>query len=228
MQMKTRANRVILWLAAVLAAAPVLAAGDMERGARAFGACAACHTLEVGRHLTGPSLAGLWGRKAGTAEGFRRFSAALRSAGIVWDERSLDAWLANPEKTVPGNFMLFGGIADAKVRTDLVAYLRAASEGKAPPARAPAALPDLKKAPPNAVVRALRHCGDTYFVTNGEGATLPFWEFNLRFKTDSSSSGPSPGRPVLVGQGMQGDRAQVVFARPEEISTFIRKDCPKP
>jgi cytochrome c len=225
--MKTRANRVILWLAAVLAAAPVLAAGDKERGARAFGACAACHTLEPGRHLTGPSLAGLWGRKAGTAQGFPRFSAALRRAGIVWDERSLDAWLANPEKAVPGNFMLFGGIADAKVRADLVAYLRAASEGKAPPARRVAALPDLKKAPPNAVVRELRHCGDTYFVTNSEGVTLPFWEFNLRFKTDSSASGPAPGRPVLVGQGMQGDRAQIVFARPDEISAFIRKDCPK-
>ena len=213
------------WIAIWLAAAPALGEGDSARGARAFGACAACHTLEPGRHLTGPSLAGLWGRNAGTAEGFPRFSAALRSSGIVWDERSLDTWLANPEKAVPGNFMLFGGIADAKVRTDLVAYLRAASEGKAPAARRVAALPDLKKAPPNAVVRELRHCGDTYFVTNSEGATLPFWEFNLRFKTDSSASGPAPGRPVLVGQGMQGDRAQIVFARSEEISTFVRKDC---
>ncbi|MGH8721466.1 MAG: c-type cytochrome, partial [Burkholderiales bacterium] len=53
------------WLAAILASAPVLAASDVERGARAFGACAACHTLEPGRHLTGPSLAGIWGRKAG-------------------------------------------------------------------------------------------------------------------------------------------------------------------
>jgi len=55
--------------------------------------------------------------------------------------------------------------------------------------------------------------------------TLPFWEFNLRFKTDSSPNGPAPGKPVLVGQGMQGDRAQVVFSAPEEISSFIRKGC---
>lgn len=210
-----------LWAAAALA----LGAGDSIRGARAFGACAACHALEPGRHLTGPSLAGVWGRKAGAAEGFPRFSAALKSAGIVWDERSLDTWLANPEKAVPGNYMLFGGIGDASARADLIAYLRAASEGKAPPARRVAALPDLKKAPPNAIVRALRHCGDTYFVTNGEGATLPYWEFNLRFKTDSSASGPAPGRPVLVSQGMQGDRAQVVFSRFEEISSFIVEDC---
>ncbi|MGH8707004.1 MAG: c-type cytochrome, partial [Burkholderiales bacterium] len=208
------------WLVAWLAAAPALGEGDSARGARAFGACAACHTLEPGRHLTGPSLAGVWGSKAGAAQGFARFSAALRSSGIVWNESSLDAWLANPEKTVPGNYMSFGGIGNARVRADLVAYLRAASEGKAPPAQRVAALPDLKTAPPNAVVRALRHCGDTYFVTDGEGTTRPFWEFNLRFKTDTSASGPAPGRPVLVGQGMQGDRAQVVFARPEEISRF--------
>ncbi|MGH8197804.1 MAG: c-type cytochrome [Steroidobacteraceae bacterium] len=224
--MQIRALPIAIGLAPLLVSTSVLAAGDLERGARAFGACAACHTLEPGRHVTGPSLAGVWGRKAGAAEGFARFSAALRNSKIVWSESTLDAWLANPEKSVPGNYMLFGGIGDAKVRADLVAYLRAVSEGKAPPARRAAALPDLKNAPRNAVVTALRHCGDTYFVTNGEGTTLPFWEFNLRFKTDSGASGPAPGRPVLVGQGMQGDRAQVVFARPEEVSSFIRRECP--
>jgi cytochrome c len=123
--------------------------------------------------------------------------------------------------------MQFRGIADGKVRADLAAYLRAATMGEAPPVRGAAALPDLKGAPASAVVTALRHCGDTYFVTHGDGQTLPYWEFNLRFKTDSSAGGPAPGRPVVVGQGMQGDRAQIVFARPEEISAFIRRDCPK-
>jgi len=214
---------LVLWLAAV----PARGDGDSIRGARAFGACAACHSMEPGRHMTGPSLADVWGRKAGAVKGFTRFSGALRESEIVWIEASLDAWLANPEKTVRGNYMQFPGIGDARVRADLVAYLRAASAGEAPPARGAAALPDLKKAPPSAVVSALRHCGDTFFVTNGEGQTLPFWEFNLRFKTDSSPSGPAPGRPVVVGQGMQGDRAQIVFARPGEISAFIREDCPK-
>jgi cytochrome c len=213
------------WLVLGFAVAPALSEGDSARGVRVFRACAACHTFDPGRHLTGPSLAGVWGRKAAALEDFLRYSAALKGSGIVWNERTLDAWLANPGKAVPGNYMLFGGIGNASARADLVAYLRAASGGKAPPAQAAAALPDLKKAPPNAVVRALRHCGDTYFVTNGEGATLPFWEFNLRFKTDSSASGPSPGRPVLAGQGMQGDRAQVVFARPGEISALIREEC---
>ena len=213
----------ILWVAA----APALAEGDGVRGARAFGACAACHALEPGRHLTGPSLAGIWGRKAGSAPGFARFSPALRRSGIVWGESSLDAWLADPEKAVPGNYMQFRGIADGKVRADLVAYLRAVAEGKSLPARSAAVLPDLKGAPASAVVTALRHCGDTYFVTNADGETMPYWEFNLRFKTDSSPGGPAPRRPVMVGQGMQGDRAQIVFARPEEISAFIREECSK-
>jgi len=217
--------RLAVWLAASLAAAPALAAGDSARGARAFGACAACHSLEPGRHQTGPSLAGVWGRKAGALESFPRYSAALKRSGIVWNERTLDAWLANPQKNVPGNYMLFRGISDERARADLAAFLRAAAEGgEAVAPRSPAS-PDQKQAPPAAVVTALRHCGDTYFVTNGEGNTIPYWEFNLRFKTDSSSSGPAPGRPVLVGQGMQGDRAQVVFARFEEISAFIRNDC---
>lgn len=214
-------------LALSLAAASALGAGDSIKGARAFGACAACHSMEPGRHLTGPSLAGVWGRKAGTAPGFGRFSPALQESGIVWNEASLDDWLAHPAKVVPGNYMLFRGIADAGTRADIIAYLRAASKGDAPPVRGAGALPDLEHAPSRAVVTALRHCGDSYFVTNAEGETIPYWEFNLRFKTDTSSTGPAPGRPVIVSQGMQGDRAQVVFAAHEEISSFIRAECPK-
>ena len=56
-----------------------------------------------------------------------------------------------------------------------------------------------------------------------QGTELAFWEFNLRFKTDTSPSGPAPGKPVLVGQGMQGDRAEAVFASPREIAQFIRE-----
>ena len=222
--MKT--HRIALgWLVLSIVASPALGEGDSVKGARAFGACAACHSMEPGRSMTGPSLAGIWGRKAGSAHGFLRYSAALRRSGIVWDASSLDAWLADPEKAAPGNYMLFRGIGDARVRADLVAYLQAASKGDVPPVRGAAALPDLKNAPSVAVVTALRHCGDSYFVTNRDGETVPYWEFNLRFKTDSSASGPAPGKPVIVSQGMRGDRAQVVFSRFEEISTFIRENC---
>lgn len=212
-------------LFSLLVAGAAAAAGDAQRGARAFQACAACHTLEPGRHLTGPSLAGIWGRKAASETGFQRYSEALKRSGLTWNEASLDKWLANPETAVPGNLMSFQGIGDAQARADLIALLRAASEGKAPRAAQTRPLPDLKTAPPGAMVSAIRHCGDTYFVTNGANETRPFWDFNLRFKTDAGPSGPAPGKPVLVGQGMQGDRAQVVFSRPAEISAFIREGC---
>ncbi|MGH8725919.1 MAG: c-type cytochrome [Burkholderiales bacterium] len=212
-------------LLALLAAMPALASGDAERGVRVFSTCIACHALEPDRHLTGPSLAGLWGRKAGALDSYRRYSSGLKQSGLVWDQRTLDAWLRDPQSLVAGNAMQFQGLPDDRARADLIAFLRAASEGKAARLPKPPALPDLKKASPVETVASIRHCGDSYFVTNAKDQTRAFWEFNLRFKTDSSPSGPAPGKPVLVGQGMQGDRAQLVFSNPAEISRFIREGC---
>ena len=117
----------LVTLAALLAfAAPVRAAGDPERGARVARLCMACHSFEPGRHMTGPSLGGVWGRKAGAAEGFARYSEALQRSGLVWDEQHLDAWLKDPAALVPGNEMSFSGIDDARTRANLLAYLEAA------------------------------------------------------------------------------------------------------
>jgi cytochrome c len=222
--------------AGVFAVALALPAGaqsvDSARGAKLFQACAACHSLEPGEHMTGPSLAEVWNRKAGTTEEFSRYSDALKRAGIVWNEGNLDKWLADPEKFIPGNSMTFPGIKGAGDRRDVIAYLRAASEGKAPAARRPSggmmmggAKPDLKAAPSKGQVTAITRCGDTYTVKTADGKTQKVWEFNLRFKTDSSRNGPLPGKPVVVGAGMQGDRASVVFAAPGEISPFIKQAC---
>jgi cytochrome c len=88
-------------------------------------------------------------------------------------------------------------------------------------------LPDLKTVGPENRVTAIGHCGDTYEVSTADGVSEPFWEFNLRFKTDGSDLGPEPGKPVIVGAGMMGDRASVVFAAPKEISAFIHDECPR-
>lgn len=218
-------TRYWLFLFIALANGPVLAAGSAERGARVFGSCAACHLLEPGRNMTGPSLSGVWGRKAGDLPSFLRYSRALKDSGIVWNEQTLHAWLRDPEAMVPGNLMTFAGVKEERARADLIAFLQAASEPGSPLAGKPKRLPNLKDAPQAALVKAIRHCKDTYFVTDGAGKTIPYWEFNLRFKTDSSASGPRPGAPVMVGQGMQGDRAQVVFSHPNEIARFIREQC---
>lgn len=216
---------VPLALLALTGGGVAFADGDSARGAKAFRACIACHALEPDRNRTGPSLADLMGRKAGGLESFLRYSPALKRSGIVWNARTLDGWLRDPATMVPDNYMSFRGIADARARADLIAFLADVSSAKAPRAPAGSGLPDLKTAPPSAKVASIRYCGDTYFVTDGAGETRPYWEFNLRFKTDGSRSGPAPGAPVLVSQGMQGDRAQVVFSGPGEISRFVREGC---
>jgi len=207
-------------------------AGDPKRGATAFQACMACHSVKPGEHLTGPSLAHIWNRKAGTVEGFLRYSDALKHTDVVWNEATLDKWLADPEQFVGGTNMTFPGLRESKDRQDVIAYLRAVSEGKAPSAEPrrggmmmQSGKANLKKAPPAGQVVSITHCGDTYAVKTADGKTNKVWEFNLRFKTDSSKDGPFPGKPVIVGAGMQGDRASVVFASPGEISSFIEQSC---
>src|SRR5262249_17958926 len=95
----------------LLLASPVLDAnGDASQGARAFRACAACHSLEPNRNMTGPSLAGVWHRKAGTAPGFTRYSEVMKRSEVTWDEKTLDAYLKDPAGFMPGNHMTFPGI----------------------------------------------------------------------------------------------------------------------
>ncbi|MDQ6680475.1 MAG: cytochrome c family protein [Pseudomonadota bacterium] len=224
MNLRSCRRGIAALLAVPLFGAFAQAAGDPARGAQVARACLACHSLSPGRNLTGPSLWNVVGRKAGTAERFGRYSAALKASGLQWDERHLDAWLKDPAALVPGNSMGFAGIPDAKARADLIAYLEAVSAGRmAPP---DVGLPDLKQAPTPSRVTAIGHCGDAYRISTGDGKTRTFWEFNLRFKTDGSADGPALGHPVIVGNGMRGDRAAVVFSRLEEIATFVKKQCP--
>ena len=87
-----------------------------------FERCAACHS---GRGSTdiGPSLAGVFGRKAGSLEDFR-YSRALSRSGIVWDEKSLDGFLKSPDQFIPGTRMPFEGIATDTERAAVVQYLK--------------------------------------------------------------------------------------------------------
>jgi cytochrome c len=201
---------------------------DADRGTRAFRACAACHSLEPNRSMTGPSLAKLWNRKAGTLSSFPRYSPALKSADVVWNDKTLDEWVKDPQHVIPGNTMTFPGIKDARQRVDLLAFLKDATQpGRAPPSTGMmgGVVPSLKTLDSEDRVQAINHCGDTYKVTTADGKTRDFWERNLRFKTDVSEDGPQKGAPALVPAGMVGDRADVIFAAPEEISGFIAHQC---
>jgi cytochrome c len=224
--------RSLLAVALACSVSPVLAAeGDAARGRQAYRACAACHSLAPDRNMTGPSLAGLWDRKTGSLSSFERYSPALKAADIVWNEASLDPWLADPAGMVPGNRMTFPGIKNGQIRADLIAFLKEASgAGRAaePSMRGmmgggPA--PNLRRLEPGQRVQAITFCRDTYRVTTADGAVHEFWERNLRFKTDSSPDGPERNAPAMLGAGMMGDRAQVIFATPEEISARIKPGC---
>lgn len=114
--------------ACVLAAAPVRAApGDPARGEAVYERCIGCHSLD--RHRTGPKHCGLFGRRAGTAAGFD-YSDAMRASGFVWNEATLDRFLAAPMKVVPGTSMGYAGVDDARDRADLVAYLAQANQSR--------------------------------------------------------------------------------------------------
>jgi len=219
---------------------PVVAEqGDASRGQQDFRACAPCHSLEPDRSMTGPSLANLWGRKAGGLSSFERYSDALKSSGIIWDDRALDGWLTDPQRMVPDNEMPFEGIKDDRVRTDLLAFLKEATKPGAMPQQMTqqggmggmggmmggGPDPTLKKLEPGIQVKAITYCRDTYRVTTADGKTRAFWERNLRFKTDSSKDGPEKGAPAITPAGMMGDRAAVIFAVPDEISKVIEPRC---
>jgi cytochrome c len=218
-----------------LSAAVWAADGNPARGQRAFGACAACHSLEPDKSMTGPSLSGLWNRKAGDLASFTRFSDAVKSSGVVWIDKTLDEWITDPQHLIPGNQMTFPGIKDGQQRADLLAFLKDATQPGHPSASAQrggqmgmmrsAAVPNLKKLDPDDRVQAISYCRDSYRVTTADGKTHVFWERNLRLKTDSSGDGPEKGAPALVAAGMMGDRADVIFADPAEISALIVSKC---
>jgi len=105
-------------------------AGDAAAGAKVFkSSCARCHTIdEGGKNKVGPNLFGVFGATAGkrVASFEKRHSKAMKGSGIVWDEKTLDGFLANPRKFMAKNRMSFAGVKKAGDRENLIAYLKAA------------------------------------------------------------------------------------------------------
>lgn len=127
--------RMMAWAAAGLIAAGVAAGavaeergkgGDPEAGKAVARQCVACHNLDKPEAKpTGPSLLGVWGRKAGTSESYAaKYGAGIKESGIVWDnEEILDKYLTNPQQVVKGSRMAFR-LSDPKKRADVIAYLK--------------------------------------------------------------------------------------------------------
>ena len=117
---------LVLTTGAVLAVGPPVSA-NVKNGAIVYERCVACHALAYDR--TGPRHCGLIGRTAGTVRGFE-YSAAMKHSKVVWTPRTLDEFLANPLKMVPGTTMGYAGVTDPKERSDLIAYLREANKSE--------------------------------------------------------------------------------------------------
>ena len=126
----------ILLLSFALFTGQGLAAGDPVRGEKLFNGflrCYACHSLEPGISKVGPSLAWLYGRAAGTAAGFNGYSEALKTSGVIWYSDTLDEFLADPQKFIPGNrmdlddYFVSDKVSSPQNRADIVAYLEKAT-----------------------------------------------------------------------------------------------------
>ena len=112
---------------AICCVASVAHTQDATRGEKYFEDCASCHTLARGENGVGPSLFGVFGRKAGTLDDYR-YSPALKRSGIVWSPQTLDNFIADPQKAVPTNRMPYAGMTNASERADLIAYLQKMSK----------------------------------------------------------------------------------------------------
>jgi len=115
-----------LGLALGLLSAPAFADGDADKGKRVFNKCKACHMVDKEKNKIGPHLVGLFGRTAGTLEGYK-YSDAMIEHGVVWDEETLAAYLAAPKKVVKGTKMAFAGLRKEKDIDNIIAYLREAT-----------------------------------------------------------------------------------------------------
>ena len=178
------------------AAAAPPAGGDAAAGRLVFRKCQACHSMEPGKTLLGPSLAGIVGRKAG-ADANYNYSPPMKQANVVWDAKSLDAYLADPQKVVPGNKMPFPGLKTEQDRADVIAFFASAGGGAQAAAAAPGNVPaPAREAPsspsqaapqpqPNQAPQPAPNAGVTY---------VPDANYTLR-------SGIAEGRMVYIGVG---------------------------
>ncbi len=108
-------------LAMPILSAPYAMAQTVDAGKQVYSQCIACHATSAVNGV-GPGLQGIVGRPSASQAGFR-YSPAMKRIKLIWDARTLDAYLANPQQVAPGNLMPYSGLADAGQRADLITYL---------------------------------------------------------------------------------------------------------
>ena len=114
---------VTLILVLTVFAVSAFAQGDPEKGEKTFRKCKSCHALAVGKNKVGPTLYGVYGSVAGKGEGFK-YSNAMASSDIIWDEVALNRFMENPKKYLPGTKMSFSGLKKKSQRENMIAYFK--------------------------------------------------------------------------------------------------------
>ena len=116
--------RRLLLVALFIMPIEVASAQDVESGAKVFLQCRACHQVgETAKNGVGPHLNGLFGRKAGSVEGYS-YSAGNKNSGITWDEAIFADYIKDPKAKIPGTKMVFAGIKNEQEIKDLTAFLK--------------------------------------------------------------------------------------------------------
>ena len=112
---------IVVFAAAIPLTAPAAPSGDAAKGKTTYAQrCGTCHSIEF--NGAGPAHHGVFGRKAGTVANFT-YSTALKASGVTWTNETLEKWLSDPEKFIPGQKMWIS-VPDAVERQDIIAYLR--------------------------------------------------------------------------------------------------------
>ena len=106
-----------------LLAGGAVAEGDPAAGERVFRQCQACHVIDAEQNRVGPHMVGIFGREAGAVEGFN-YSDAMANSGIVWNEETIAAYLADPRGYISGNRMAFAGLRNPEQIADVIAYMK--------------------------------------------------------------------------------------------------------
>ncbi len=122
--MKLIAGSLIGAVIAATLSVSTVSAGDAALGAKVFRKCKACHSMEAGKRMIGPSLNGVFGRKAGAVEGYK-YSKNMKALDVVWDDASMTDFLKAPRKYVKGTKMAFAGLRKPADIDNLIAYLKA-------------------------------------------------------------------------------------------------------
>jgi len=112
--------------ALALGSSVALAEGDAAHGQVVFNKCKACHSVDEAKNKVGPYLVGVFGRPAGSVEGFK-YSEAMKSSGVTWDEQTIAEYLADPRGYIKGNRMAFVGLKNQQDIADVIAYLKQAT-----------------------------------------------------------------------------------------------------